>query len=385
MSMAVTEVERVLSEMNPDPVVSALLFVLLGLVLILPFKVKKVEENLELFFLVMGVLVVTVTHFALVTHAGIPMWKEELVIHALESPIGIVKIGNIPVLGIFQVVLIVGLLIYFFNKPFYLALIKMMKKIGMRAFVFVFIVLFGIISSLISVIVSSVILAEIALAMPLERKKKLEFIVIACFSLGLGAALTPVGEPLSTIAVRKLAGPPYYADFFYLFNLLGLYIIPAVIALGIYGAYRVGSARIEKVEVPEYGESIRAVVMRAMRVYTFVTALELLGAGCIPIIVWYISKVPPAVLYWVNIISAFLDNATLTAAEIGPSLTEFQIKSALMGLLISGGMLIPGNIPNIVAAARMRITMSEWAKLGVPLGLVLMFVYFLVLHIPEFF
>lgn len=383
--MAVTEVERVLSEMTPDPIVSTLLFILLGLVLILPFKVKKVEENLEPFFLVMGIVVVTVTHFTLVTYAGMPMWTDKLVIHALESPIGIVKIGDIPVLGIFQVVLIVGLMIYFFNRPFYLALIKLMKKIGMRAFVFVFITFFGLISSLISVIVSSVILAEIALAMPLERKKKLEFIVIACFALGLGAALTPVGEPLSTIAVRKLAGPPYYADFFYLFNLLGLYIIPGVVALGIYGAYRVGNVKIEKVEVPEYVESIRAVVMRAIRVYVFVTALELLGAGCVPIIVWYIVHVPSFVLYWVNIISAFLDNATLTAAEIGPSLTEFQIKSALMGLLISGGMLIPGNIPNIVAAARMKITMSEWARLGVPIGLVLMVVYFVILHVPEFF
>ena len=50
-------------------------------------------------------------------------------------------------------------------------------------------------------------------------------------------------------------------------------------------------------------------------------------------------------------VSAILDNATLAAAEIGPALTESQIKSALMGLLISGGMLIPGNIPNIILQA----------------------------------
>ncbi|WP_456330696.1 DUF1646 family protein, partial [Archaeoglobus sp.] len=42
---------------------------------------------------------------------------------------------------------------------------------------------FGLISSIVSVIVCSVILAEIALAMPLERKKKIEFIVIACFAV----------------------------------------------------------------------------------------------------------------------------------------------------------------------------------------------------------
>ncbi|MEM4496521.1 MAG: DUF1646 family protein [Archaeoglobaceae archaeon] len=381
--MSASDVEHILAEMGPDPIVSLALFIMLGLVLILPFKVKKVEENLEPFFFVMGVLAVTVTHFALMIHAGLPMWTSELLLHALESPIGIVKIDDIPVLGIFQVVLVVGLIIYFFNKPIYSALLNMMRKIGMRTFTFVFIVLFGLLSSVMSVIVCSVLLAEIALATPLERKKKIEFIVIACFAVGLGAALTPIGEPLSTIAVRKLSGPPYYADFFYLIDLIGLYVVTGIVALGVYGAYRVGNVKIENIEIPEYTERIRAVIIRAVKVYIFVAALELLGAGCAPIIVWYISHVPAWGLYWVNMISAFLDNATLTAAEIGPSLTEFQIKSALMGLLVAGGMLVPGNIPNIVAAARMKITMGEWARIGVPLGFVLMSVYFAWLYIPE--
>jgi predicted cation transporter len=35
-------------------------------------------------------------------------------------------------------------------------------------------------------------------------------------------------------------------------------------------------------------------------------------------------------------------------------------------------MLIPGNIPNIIAAHTLHIKSTEWAKLGVPLGLVIM-------------
>jgi predicted cation transporter len=58
-----------------------------------------------------------------------------------------------------------------------------------------------------------------------------------------------------------------------------------------------------------------------------------------------------------------------------------QIKSALIGLLIAGGMLIPGNIPNIICAGKLRIKSSEWAKFGVPLGLVVMMVYFFLLSI----
>jgi predicted cation transporter len=42
-------------------------------------------------------------------------------------------------------------------------------------------------------------------------------------------------------------------------------------------------------------------------------------------------------------------------------------------------MLIPGNIPNIVVSARLKIRMKEWARLGLPMGIVLMIIYFLVL------
>ena len=80
-------------------------------------------------------------------------------------------------------------------------------------------------------------------------------------------------------------------------------------------------------------------------------------------------------------ISAVLDNATLAAAEISPAMTPDMIRAILLGLLISGGMLIPGNIPNIIAAGKLNITSKEWARFGVPVGLVSMAVYFVVLFV----
>jgi predicted cation transporter len=71
----------------------------------------------------------------------------------------------------------------------------------------------------------------------------------------------------------------------------------------------------------------------------------------------------------------------LTAAEIGPELTRGQQRAILMGLLISGGMLIPGNIPNIVAANRLGISSRDWARVGLLVGLPLMALCFLVLLI----
>lgn len=64
------------------------------------------------------------------------------------------------------------------------------------------------------------------------------------------------------------------------------------------------------------------------------------GSGFKPIILEYIAKMSSEALFWVNMVSATLDNATLAAAEIGPTFTALQIKAALMGLLIAGGMLI---------------------------------------------
>ncbi len=351
--------------MQEDPLIAAGLFIILLLVLILPFRVRKVEENLEPFFLIMGIAAVTLSG----------LWSKELIIEALETPVKITEFMGIPI-GIFQVVLIVGLIIHYYNRQVYSFLVAVLKKMGIRAFAFLVVTVFGLISSIISVIVSAVILAEIALVMPLERKSKIEFVVIACFAVGLGAALTPIGEPLSTIVVKKLN-----EDFFYLIELVGEYIIPSVIILGIYSAIRVGGVSVKEIEIPEYTETLRTVVVRAIRVYVFIAALVLLGEGFTPIIDWYISKIPPEIIYWVNMVSAVLDNATLAAAEIGPQLTELQIKGALMGLIISGGMLIPGNIPNIVAAGRLRITMNEWAKIGVPLGLLMMSVFFVIIYL----
>lgn len=108
-------------------------------------------------------------------------------------------------------------------------------------------------------------------------------------------------------------------------------------------------------------------------------ALIFLGQGFKPIVKAYILNIPHDGIFWMNILSSVLDNATLAAAEIDPSMTLLQIKSALLGFLIAGGMLIPGNIPNIICAGKLKIKSSEWARFGVPLGLLVMTGYFFLL------
>jgi len=237
------------------------------------------------------------------------------------------------------------------------------------------IVILALASSVISAIIAALLLVEFITVLPLHRRAEINLTIVACFAIGLGAALTPLGEPLSTIVVSKLSGAPYHAGFYYLFNLLALYVIPAVALLATVATFLVqeqpgGTGETLAAEEPE--EKLSEVFVRAGKVYVFVMALIFLGAGFKPLIDAYLLQLPPQVLFWVNMVSAVLDNATVAAAEIGPAFSEAQIKSAVLGLLISGGMLIPGNIPNIISAHALHIKSSEWAKLGVPLGLVMM-------------
>jgi predicted cation transporter len=358
-----------MSSIPAEPVwwmVAGLVFVAL-MVLILPFKIKWCEHNLEVFFLIMGLLAVTISW----------QWSGELIVEALKAP---VMIGSLPI-GIFQVVLVFGLLIFFFSKQFYKVIQAIADKLSIRIFIFLLVLVLGVISSLMSVIVTSVILAEIVAALPLQRKDKIKLVVVACFSIGLGAVLTPLGEPMSTILVQRLSGPPYNAGFTWPIGHFAIYILPACLILAVFGAFWIGrkTKQVETPVITEYSETLRTVIMRAVKVFAFVAALVLLGEGLKPLIIWFFTKIPAAALFWINIISAVLDNATLTAIEISPEMALSQIICVVMGLLVAGGMLIPGNIPNIVAAGRLKINMKEWAVIGVPMGIVILVVYFIVL------
>jgi predicted cation transporter len=365
-------------------IVNILLVCIFVLVLVFPFKIKKVEENLELFLFICGIAALTVSSFAIL-HGETFGWTTAIVIEAFTAPVMITSIAGIPV-GIVQMVLIVGLIIYFAHAQIQRVIQTMVNRVPLYALIFFLICGLGIISSIISAILAAIILVEIVCALPLGRPEKIGVTVISCFSIGLGAALTPLGEPLSTIAISKLSGDPYHAGFGFLLDLLGIYIIPGILALGILGVVFLQrqSAPTEGLECKLVRESLRDVVIRAGKVYLFIMALVFLGEGFKPLILEYIIQIPSEGLFWVNIVSAVLDNATLAAAEIGPQLSMIQIKSALMGLLIAGGMLIPGNIPNIIAAGKMGITSKEWARYGVPLGFALMLVCFAILFVPAY-
>jgi predicted cation transporter len=370
--------------MVSDLLVHAGLVVVLLVVLFAPFRIRAVEHNLEIFLFFSGIVALTIAGFATI-EGQTTGWTFPIVEEALTAPLRIADVFGIPV-GIVQIVLLVGLAIHFWHTPIHRAISAVASSVPLHGLVFILTVFLGLASSVISAIIAAIILVEIICVLPLNRQAQIQLTVIACFSIGLGAALTPLGEPLSTIAVTKLSGPPYHASFDFLLTLLGIYIVPGILAFGLLGAFvqRKMTPLTDHLECEAFRETLRDVFIRAAKIFVFIMALIFLGEGFKPIILAYVIHIPSQALFWVNSVSAVLDNATLTAAIMSPALTEIQIKSSLMALLISGGVLIPGNIPNIIAAGKLRITSREWARVGVPLGFITMVVYFIILFVPGY-
>jgi predicted cation transporter len=335
------------------------LSIILAIVLIAPFSIKIIEEELEVFLFVTGCIAITITS----------QWSGSLIKEALSEPVKIT-------LAVF----IAGCLFRILKKFVARSVNKVVDAVGVKLFAFLVIVTLGILSSVITAIIASLALVEIVTRLTLERKSEIILVILACFSIGFGAALTPIGEPLSTIAIAKLKGLPYKADFLFLFNHLGAFIIPGIILFGLLGALLMpGNHQKGRGLTGGKEETIKDIILRTVKVYFFVMALIFLGQGFKPLVKVYISSIPHQGLYWLNMLSAVLDNATLAAAEIDPGMSLLQIKSALLGLLIAGGMLIPGNIPNIICAGKLKIKSSEWARFGIPLGVSVMAGYFFLL------
>jgi predicted cation transporter len=329
---------------------------LLFLALTLPLSVRHVEERLEVYFLLMGAGAVSLQGF----------WSLALLGQALREP-----------LPICAVVLVVGLGFRALRLRVRAWAGAGQHALGVRLLAFSLVVGLGLLSALITSVVAALVLAEVVNVLKLPRRTELRLVILTCFAIGAGSALTPLGGPLAAIAVSRLQGDLYHADLFFLSRVLGAWVLPLIGILGLSAAALVHGPDSSRPGLKEDGpETLRDILMQASKVYGFVAGLVLFGRGFAPLADRYLTRVPTLALYWINSLSAVLDNATLTAIEIGPQLPLERIRALLLGLLISGGMLVPGNLPNIICAAKLRLGAKEWAAFALPVGLVAMVVVF---------
>lgn len=326
----------------------AIFAVLLG-----PILVKPIERNVEFFFLVAGMII----------SAVMGQFSFALVRAALSEPIALTS--AILVFGI-----VFRLLRVYLDRLFSEAI----RMFGQRWLCFGLTIILGLLAGLITAVVAALVLTEAISLLRLDRTAEIAATVFGCFAIGLGAGMTPLGMPASTLVLAAL-----HADFWYLARLLGPFVIAGIVLVAIPTLFLPAGEGEPAPPLNTESDSWAPVLIRAGRVYIFIVGLVGLSAGLKPVVDAYMGHLPGALLFWLNTLSAVVDNATLAAVEIGPALSLNQQRCALLSLLISGGMLIPGNIPNIVAASRLGINSRDWAVHGLGTGTLLLILCFVVL------
>ena len=329
--------------------------------LVWPLVSRWVESHLELFLLGVG--------FAAVTVSG--GWSVDFIYETIKYPVNVAFI-----------VLVISVIFNNYSRYIFRVLFAFFKKLEPRYSFAILIFLLGMTSSLVSVTVSALVLAEVLKVVNLEHKSTVQITVFACYAIGLGAVLTPLAEPMGLIINNALAGAPHYADFFFLLRNFFWWILPAIIALSVaagYAARHAGSTM--QMHIREDKETYNSILRRTLHIYMFVAALNLISTGLRPLAQSTITHLGGKVLFLANAVSVIIDNATLAAIEIVPTISHTDLIYMVIGLAAFGSMLVQGNLPNIVAAEKLGIKSREWASLAVPTGLTLMGCYFIMLWI----
>ncbi len=326
--------------------------VVLVLMLFGPLAIHWIERNIEIYILVIGVV-------ATILAGG---FERTVVEHALTEPILIT-------LAVIVAAIAFGYLREYLDRAFS----RLRRRTSRAILAGVSIFILSMASSIITAIVAAIVLVEIIRLLHLEGAARVRVTVAACFAIGMGAAMTPIGEPLATLAASALKLP-----FLGLFDLLAPWIIPGALAASIAAGIFARGDYLDATAESGVQESPLAALVQGLRVYAFIAGLVLVSYAYAPLAVEIVGRLSNDELFWANTVSAALDNATLVALEVH-SMTLVRAREAILALLISGGMLIPGNIPNIISSSALKIGSVAWARIGIPIGLVGLGIYFALL------
>ena len=341
--------------------INALLGIVVANLLVWPLASRWVESHLEIFLLMVGAAAVTIS-------GG---WIVDFIYETLQYPVNVAFI-----------VLVVSVIFNNYSRYIFRVLFAFFRKLEPQYSFALLVFLLGITSSLVSVTVAALVLAEVLKVVNLERLSTVRITVFACYAIGLGAVLTPLAEPLGLIINNALTGAPHFADFFFLMRHFFVWIAPAILLLSAaagYSARHAGTTM--QMHIREDKETYGSMLRRTWHIYMFVAALNLISAGLRPLAQSTITHLGGKVLFLANAVSVIIDNATLAAIEIVPTISMNDLIYMVIGLAAFGSMLVQGNLPNIVAAEKLGIKSREWASVAVPTGLVLMGAYFIILWI----
>ena len=147
--------------------------VILALLLFGPLAVTRIEHNIELYCLTLGVL-------ATILGTG---FTHELVLEALHEPVAI------------SIAVIVAALLFGWTRPWLdLAFRRLRRRVSRPVLTAVSVFVIASLSSIITAIVGALVLVEVIGLLHFTGDKRVRVTVAGCFAIGMGASLTPLGE-----------------------------------------------------------------------------------------------------------------------------------------------------------------------------------------------
>jgi predicted cation transporter len=158
-------------------------FIIVAALLAGPLIFAPLEHNLETYCFALGTIAVTVNR----------QWEWQLVRYALADA-----------LPITLTVIAAGLLFGALGGVIDTAFVRMRRRLPRPLLVMVVLLALALASSVITTIVAALILAEGVGLMGLGPAERTRVVVLGCPAIGLGSALTPVGEPLATLATSAM-------------------------------------------------------------------------------------------------------------------------------------------------------------------------------------
>src|SRR5580700_588163 len=152
----------------------AALVIILSAVLFGPLVFKPIEHNVEVFFLAVGVLTAMVT--------GRFDW-------------GFVNAAVTEPASLAIAVLAFGVAFRLARPHLERTFARISRVVRPRWICFVLVLVLGALAGFITAIVAAVVLVEAISLLQLDGRTEMSMVVVACFAIGFGAGLTPLGMP----------------------------------------------------------------------------------------------------------------------------------------------------------------------------------------------
>lgn len=314
---------------------------------IAPLLSRRVEEQYPLFLLVIGATAATLSW----------AFTESLVVESLLRPLQLC----LALLG--------GALFFSLaSRPMGQAASALSRRLGPRLGAAASIVVAAAMAPFLTGAVAALVLVELLKAVPMGSARRKEVAVIGVSAVGLAAGLSATGSPAAAVLLANLSNAPAAAITpWYLFDLVGPWVLAGAFGLAAAGAALAGDGSGAE-PATEDPLALWTVVVLTGRLFASLCGLILLGAGVMPALEGVLRGFPAGGLYWVNAVSAVLDNAALAAVEFEPGMLQDQIRFAYCGILAADPLFIIAGAPNLVAADRLGISPREWASVGIPVG-----------------